>query len=90
MSQISGFFDNGLISRRQFCDYFPGVTVCAVAIGNRINMAEINDIASSDCVFRSTSFTRYAKIMEFAAAEGRGSGQQSPTLDPDFFSGIQF
>ena len=89
------FFDatdwmDSLISCSKFYGYFSGVTVCAVAVGDSINMAEINDIASSGCAFRATSFTRYDKIIEFAAAEGRGSRQQSPTLEPDFFSGIQF
>lgn len=71
-----------------------GVMVCAVAIGGSINMGEINDIASNGCVFTASSFTRYEKIMEFAAAKGRAadsqSGQQSPSLDPGFFNGIQF
>ena len=69
--------------------------VCAIAIGNNIDMTEIEEIASNGCVFTASSFTRYEKIMEFAAAKGRAADfqsgqQQSPSLDPDFFSGIQF
>ena len=75
----------------------PDVMVCAVAIGNRINMGEINDIASNGCAFEASSFTRLDKMVEFAAAEGRANdfktgqtGQQSPSLDANFFDGIQF
>ena len=68
--------------------------VCAVAVGNKVNMREINDIANNGCSFKASSFTRYEKIMEFAATKGRAadiqSGQQSPRVDPSFFSGIQF
>ena len=68
--------------------------VCAIAIGDNIDMTEIEEIATNGCVFTASSFTRYEKIMEFAAAKGRAadfqSGRQSPSLDSGFFGDIQF
>lgn len=66
-----------------------GVTICAVAIGGDVNMAEINSIASSDCVFQLTSFSKYKEVMKFAYSQS-GGAPKSPTVGPDFFKGMQF
>ena len=66
---------------------FAGVTVCAVAVGQPINMVEIKQIASPGCVYEATSYSSYMKIMQFALKVG---GSSSPTINPNYFSGIKF
>ncbi|XP_013391337.1 uncharacterized protein LOC106159571 [Lingula anatina] len=43
-----------------------GWTICVVAIGNNVNDAEINAIASPDCVFKFGDFAQYVKVATLA------------------------
>ena len=52
-------------------------------------MAEINQIASSGCVYKVTSFSSYKRVMQYALKSG-GGGAPSPVVDPNFFKGIKF
>lgn len=68
-------------------------TVCAVAIGDNVNMKEINDMASPNCVFKLTSFSKYKAVMQYAYAKSGGAAKppaKPQPLDSSFFSGIQF
>ena len=66
-----------------------GVTICSMAIGSRVNMAEINAISSSGCVYKAKTFKSYKRIMQYAL-KSRGAGAAAPVLDPGFFKGIKF
>ena len=63
------------------------MTICAVAVGKRVSMSEINGIASSGCVYRLTSFSSYKRVMQYAM---KSRGVAAPQVDSDFFSGIKF
>lgn len=70
-----------------------GSRVCAVAIGDNVNMKEINSMASPNCVFQLTSFSSYKAVMQYAYTKSGGPAKvpaEPQPLDPDFFSGIQF
>ena len=69
-----------------FFFFFSDVTVCVVAVGTNINMAEINKIGDPDCVFKVTSYSAYVNVVEFAAEVGDSSSR----INPSFFSGIKF
>ena len=43
---------------------FSGVTVCVVAVGSKVNVTEINAIATPSCVFYLESFSAYHSVME--------------------------
>ena len=66
-----------------------GVMVCALAVGNGVNMKEIENMSSPNCAFNLSSFTVLASSMRNAVAS-RTHHISSPTVDPDFFSGINF
>ena len=75
-----------------FSSLFSGATVCAIGVGNRINMNEIRAIASPGCAFKVSSFTSYVRVMKIANAEGGSVEPQedSPSIGPDFFKDIRF
>ena len=64
-----------------------------MAIGDNVNMKEINDMASPNCVFKLTSFSKYKAVMQYAYAKSGGAAKppaKPQPLDAGFFSGIQF
>ena len=66
-----------------------GVRVCALAVGSGVNMNEIRNIASTNCAFNLASFAKLASAIGYAAAS-RAHHISSPSVAPDFFSGIDF
>ena len=66
-----------------------GVTICSMAIGSGVNMAEINGMSSPGCVYKAKTFRSYKRIMQYAF-KSRGAGAAAPVLDPGFFKGIKF
>ena len=74
-----------------YLNFFSDVTVCAIGVGNSVDMTEIRAIASPGCAFRVSSFESYERVMKFADAQRGDSGPQSgsPSVDPGFFNDIQ-
>ena len=74
---------------------FPGVTVCAIGVGKRVDMREIRAIASPGCAFKVSSFESYERVMKYAASQGGSHGTSDtrppkrPSIDAGFFDGIQ-
>ena len=60
-----------------------------MAIGNSVNMKEINDISSDGCVFKAKDAQTYKSIMT-KAYQMRDPSASAPVLRPGFFSGIKF
>ena len=61
------------LMKRSFFFIFSGITVCAVAIGSGVNMAEINGIATENCVFQLPSFSTYREANAYAYAQKFGA-----------------
>ena len=51
--------------------------MCAVAIGSGVNMAEINGIATENCVFQLPSFSTYRKANVYAFTQQFGDKSSS-------------
>ena len=79
-------------NRTVFQHYFIsilGVTICSMAVGSRVNMAEINGMSSLGCVYKAKTFRSNKRIMQYGF-KSRGAGAAAPVLDPGFFKGIKF
>ena len=61
--------------------------VCAVAVGNSVNMNEINAINSKGCAFNPSTFKKLADIIDYGT-KTRAQNPSNPTISPSYFSGL--